>query len=123
MGKRVKASVKKTLLCATRFWGIEHSLTGKWKQEGKSTLPTLRSGVRHVVRKQGFSSAEIEKAERQLVSEGLLVRGGQNQGASLALTAKASKVSCSTMKLAPWTDDPYPGSTLDGRRPSRRRPR
>lgn len=125
MSTRTKHDVKKTLLCATRFWSIDHSMTGKWQEEGKGTTPGFRHAIRHVVRKQGFSSSEIIRAERQLVDEGLLVRSGGRDAAlpTLALTSKASKASCARVKLAPWTDTQYPGSTLSGNHPHRRRSR
>ena len=110
---RRKADVKKTLLCATRFWSLG------WRERDNSTA-TLSSGVRHVVRKQGFTPQEINRAERELVREGKLEveRGGAK---SLRLTDAGNRVSCTNVKLAPWTDDPYPGAALTSRRKRRRR--
>ena len=105
---RQAAPVRKTLLCAIKFWSIDKS--------GKT--PTLRSGVRHVVRKQGFSPAAIDRAERELVREGKIAVGGKRSGKTLQLL---DDVSCSTVKLSPWTDEGYPGAALSGRRRKRRR--
>lgn len=107
MAKRRKATLERTILCATRFWGVDES------------VPTLRQGVRHVVRKQGFSSPEIVRAERKLIREGKLRAAGKGTGATLALTPKGGRVSCSTVRLSPWTDPQYPGSALRGRRKKR----
>jgi len=105
MAKRRKSSIKQTLLCATRFWSFG------WRERNNSTA-TLRQGVRHVVRKQGFSSAEIVKAERELIRDGKLEAKGSGGGATLRLTNKGNKVSCGRVKLAPWTDSQYPGASL-----------
>jgi hypothetical protein len=110
---RHKADVKTTLLCATRFWSLG------WRERDNST-PTLSSGVRHVVRKQGFTPKEIDRAERELVREGKLEihrRGAK----TLRLTDEGNRVSCTNVNLAPWTDDPYPGAALAGRRRRKRR--
>lgn len=91
-------SAETVLLCATRFWGIG-------KATGSYTTPTLRAGVRSVVRKQGLSPAEIDRAERALVKRGYLRKGGKRSGASLALTEKGAKVSarvCKRVELPPW---------------------
>jgi len=114
MPPRRKASAKTTLLCATRFWS-----TG-WRERNNAT-PTLSSGVRHVVRKQGFTPKQINAAERALVREGKLEVGGQRYGKTLRLTDKGNRVSCTSVKLSPWTDDPYPGKDLTARRTKRRR--
>jgi len=100
---RVRQSAVKTYLCAVRLWALS------------PTVPTLRSGVRHVVRKQGFAPREIDKAERALVTQGMVELGGQRTGKSVRLTPKASSISCSTTKLAPWTNAGYPGAALAGR--------
>jgi hypothetical protein len=107
MSKRRPAPVRTTLLCAVKFWSID---------DGKT--PTLRAGVRHVVRKQGFSPAAIDRAERELVREGKLAVGGARGGKTLKLL---DDVNCSTVKLAPWTDDGYPGASLSGSRSRRKR--
>lgn len=110
---RRKADVKRTLLCATRFWSLG------WKARDNST-PTLRAGVRHVVRKQGFTPAEIDKAERELVREGKLEVAGVRSGKTLRLTDKGNRADCKLVKLAPWTDSQYPGAALTGPRKPRR---
>jgi len=110
---RRKADVKRTLLCATRFWSLG------WKARDNST-PTLRAGVRHVVRKQGFTPAEIDKAERELVREGKLEVAGVRSGKTLRLTDKGNRADCKLVKLAPWTDPQYPGAALTGPRRPRR---
>jgi hypothetical protein len=107
MAARKPAPVRTTLLCAIKLWSID-----------KGKTPTLRSGVRHVVRKQGFAPAAINRAERELVREGKIAIGGQRSGKTLRLL---DDVSCSSVKLAPWTDDGYPGAQLDGRRKRRKR--
>ena len=99
---RHAAPVRTTLLCAIKFWSIDRGKTA-----------TLRSGVRHVVRKQGFSPAAIDRAERELAREGKLQVGGKRSGKTLKLL---DDVNCSTVKLSPWTDDGYPGASLDGRK-------
>lgn len=114
MPPRRKADVKKTLLCATRFWSFG------WREHDNST-PTLRHGVRGVVRRQGFTPAQIDRAERELVREGKLEVGGRYSGKTLRLTDKGNQVSCTNVKLTPWTDDPYPGAALTARRSKRRR--
>jgi hypothetical protein len=108
MAARQRKDVKTTLLCAVKFWSIDKS--------GKT--PTLRAGVRHVVRKQGFTPAAIDRAERELIREGK-IQVLRNFG----VTRRGSKsikllddVDCSTVKLAPWTDDGYPGAALTARR-------
>jgi hypothetical protein len=100
------APVRATLLCAIKFWSID---------DGKTA--TLRSGVRSVVRKQGFTPAAIDRAERELAREGKIQVGGTRSGKTLKLL---DDVNCSTVKLAPWTDDGYPGASLSGRRRKRR---
>ncbi len=90
-----KPSATTLLLCATRFWALR----------SHPTTPTLRSGVRHVVRKQGVSPSEIDRAEKTLVKRGLIVRGGQRSGASIALTEKGLRVTgraCPRIDLPPW---------------------
>jgi len=90
-----KPNVTTLLLCATRFWALRHS----------PTTPTLRSGVRHVVRKQGVSPGEIDRAERSLVKRGLLARGGARSSATIALTQKGLKLTgraCPRVDLPPW---------------------
>lgn len=90
-----KASAATILLCATRFWALRDA----------PTTPTLRSGVRHVVRKQGVSPAEIDRAEKTLVKRGLLARGGARAGSTLALTAKGLRLTgraCPRIELPPW---------------------
>lgn len=113
MPPRRKASAKTTLLCATRFW------SQGWRERSNAT-PTLSSGVRHVVRKQGFTPKQIDAAERALVREGKL-EVGRGGAKSLRLTDKGNRVSCTSVKLSPWTDDPYPGKDLTARRAKRRR--
>jgi hypothetical protein len=108
---RQRKNVKTTLLCATRFWSMG------WRDRDNST-PTLSTGVRSVVRRQGFTPDEINRAERELVQEGKLAvhRRGTK---SLQLTDKGNRVDCSNVRLSPWTDDPYPGAALTSRRRQR----
>lgn len=105
---RQVAPVRKTLLCAIKFWSIDKS--------GKT--PTLRKGVRHVVRTQGFKPAAIDRAERELIREGKIAVAGGRTAKTIRLL---DDVSCSTVKLSPWTDDGYPGASLSGRRRKRKR--
>lgn len=114
MSNRRKHDVKRTLLCATRFWSLG------WRERDNRTA-TLRSGVRHVVRKQGFSTAAINKAERELVREGKLEVRGKGVGATIRLTDAGNRVSCSTVRLSPWTDPQHPGSQLSRARRRRKR--
>jgi hypothetical protein len=107
MAKRRRAGVKKTLLCATRFWSLG------WRKKDNS-IGTLSDGVRHVVRKQGFTTVEINKAERELVREGKIETKGKGTGKTVRLTDRGNKVSCGSVELAPWTDSDHPGSALDG---------
>lgn len=107
---RQAAPVRKTLLCAIKFWSIDGGKT-----------PTLRQGVRHVVRKQGFTTDAINRAERELAREGkIAVRGTYKNSKTIQLL---DDVNCSTVKLAPWTDDGYPGASLSGPRRRRKRRR
>lgn len=107
------------LLCSLRFW----SGAGQGKP---STTPTLRSGVRHVARKQGVSPRELDKAERQLVKGGLMAKPRRGV---VALTDKGRLVSnshCKRIELAPWDwkatyKDP-PGQ-LDGAKKRKRNER
>lgn len=108
MSTRRKADAKTTLLCATRFWSLG------WREHDNKT-PTLSAGVRTVVRRQGFTPKQIDQAERALVREGKL-EVGRSGAKSLRLTDKGNKVSCKHVKLAPWTDDQYPGAALTSRR-------
>lgn len=115
--RRRRAPLKKTVLCAVKFW----SGTGSPGHPlYKKRTATLRSGVRHVARKQGYSTSEIERAERELERDGLIIRRGKGTGATLKTTPKGSRQSCKSVKLAPWTDEQYPGSQLEGTRRKRR---
>jgi hypothetical protein len=107
---RQAAPVRKTLLCAVKFWSVDK--TGK--------TPTLRSGVRHVVRNQGFSTQAIVRAESELIREGKLAASGHRSAKTLKLL---DDVNCSSVKLSPWTDDGYPGASLSGRSRKRRKRR
>lgn len=106
MSKRKHANVETTLMCAVKFWRI-----------GADT-PTLMAGVRHVVRKQGFAPTQINRAVRELSRRGDIRLGGKRTGKTVQLMRD---VNCSTVKLAPWTDDGNPGAQLSGARRKRRR--
>lgn len=108
--QRERASIHRTILCATRFWAWH----GDEGQRRGPTTPTLLQGVRGVVRKQGYSGPEVEKALRSLKSKGFVAIGGARSAKTIALTPKGGKVGCATVKLAPWTNDEYPGSDLRG---------
>lgn len=90
--------------------------------EGRpSTTPTLRSGVRHVARKQGIRPGELDRAERQLVKDGLMVKPRRGV---LALTDKGRTVSnshCKRIELAPWDWKATFRGQLDGAKKRRRR--
>lgn len=109
---RERVGVDRTILCATRFWSIDSTIRGGYAKG--PTTPTLLRGVRSVVRKQGFSGPEVTAALRRLERGGFVKLGGQRSGKTIALTAKGGKVGCSTVSLAPWTDDGYPGASLSG---------
>ena len=106
---RYHTGVERTLLCATRFWSMT-------KTRGTATVPTLLSGVRHVVRKQGFTPAAIDKALKKLEAKGLVVTGGARTAKTIALTAQGGRVGCATVRLSPWTDNGNPGAQLEGAR-------
>src|SRR5262245_53617004 len=105
---RRPAPVRTTLLCAIKFWSTD-----------KGNTPTLRSGVRLVVRKQGFAPAAIDRAERELAREGKIRIGGQRRGKTLQLL---DDVNCSNVQLSPWTDAGHPGASLSGRKRRKSRP-
>lgn len=102
---RQAAPVRKTLLCAIKFWSIDSGKT-----------PTSRSGVYHVCKKQGFDSMTVGRAEKELIREGKIEK--DSSGETLRLL---DDVSCSTVKLSPWTNAGYPGASLSGSRRRRRR--
>lgn len=108
--QRERVGIHRTILCATRFW----AWYGDEGQRRGPTTPTLLKGVRGVVRKQGYSGPEVEKALRELKSKGFVAIGGAHSAKTIALTAKGGKVGCERVKLAPWTNDPYPGANLRG---------
>lgn len=121
---RTKQDAKKTLLCATKFWSHNYDDGGVLdktfnRQSDGGSVATLRKGVRSVARRQGHSPAALDKAERQLVKEGLLEKP---RPGTLRVTGKGARVSCSTTDLSPWTDAGYPGAALNGvRRKAKRR--
>ena len=101
MPMRKKASLKQTYLCAVKFW------------RSAPSVPTLASGVRHVVRKQGFKSPDIYATERILQRTGLLqMSKGISKGVKLTPQGER-QARCKSVKLAPWTNPGYPGSTLE----------
>jgi len=107
MSTRAPVGIERTILCATRFWSFDAPSRGP-------TLPTLSRGVRSVVRKQGYSGPEVEKAMRRLEREGFISRGGRGGARTVALTAKGGRVGCAGVSLSPWTDPQYSGSRLRG---------
>ena len=109
MTKRVSAPVEKTLMCAVKLWSIDRGRT-----------PTLLQGVRHVVRKQGHSPAHVDRAIRELTRRGAITISGGRSAKTIKLN---DDVSCGNVKLAPWTDDGYPGANLAGSRKRRRKGR
>jgi len=99
---RAKANLARTYLCAVKLWRTAAS------------IPTLASGVRHVVRKQGFSSKDIYAQERKLqrhdiikMSEGANKTVRLTRWGNLAVSGK-----CQNVRLSPWTDPGYPGAEL-----------
>lgn len=123
MTERKHVGVERTILCAVRFWGggrYDASSGPGWNKTvwSRGAMPhgTLLKGVKHVVRKQGFATATIDKALRKLEKIGAVEIGGRAHGKSIRLTEKGGRVGCSTVKLAPWTNAEYPGSRLAGMR-------
>lgn len=100
---------ERILLCATRFWvGAGGSIP--------LTTSTLRSGVRHVARKQGVSPQALDKAERSLVREGLLRKPRRGEIALTELGVKMSRGTCERLKLPPWDWEASYKGRVDGRR-------
>lgn len=104
------------LMCSLRFWGGAGS--------GASTTPTLRSGVRHVARRQGVSPRELDRAERSLVRQGYISKRSDG-AAALALTERGLKFSrdlCRGVELPPWDwKATYRSGMLTGARRRRRK--
>lgn len=115
MAARHKVGVERTLLCAVRLWSIDGMIGGR----NVGTTPTHARAVRQVVRKQGYTSAQIATAERRLIRGGFVKMGGGHHK-TIALTPKGGRVGCATVKLAPWTNEGYPGATLRGLKKRRR---
>lgn len=109
---RERVGLERTILCATRFWSVARAARG-------TTTPTLARGVLDVVRRQGFSSTQISAAMRKLKRGGFIKTGGTRSGRTIALTEKGGRVGCARVRLAPWTDDGYPGASLHGARRKR----
>ncbi len=101
---RERVGLARTILCATRFWSQSPS------------TPTLLKGVRAVVRKQGFSGPEVGKTLHALERGGFVKTGGRYSGRTIVLTEKGNRVGCANVRLAPWTNDGYPGANLRGAR-------
>ena len=118
MSTRHVVGVERTILCATRFWSGPSSNFGPYKGRGQGTTMTLVDGVKHVARKQGHSAETVRKALKRLEKGGFIEMRYRSYGSkvpvAVRLTSKGGRVGCSTVKLAPWTDDPYPGSALRG---------
>lgn len=109
MATRKKANISKTYLCAVKFWSGNYPGA---HGHGVISTHTSKQGVRHVVRKQGFSTQQIYATERALLREDLIMmddRGGVRLSPKGARRAK-----CRTVKLAPWTNKEYGGSRLEG---------
>jgi hypothetical protein len=89
-------SAKTTLLCAIKFSasaGFGPTVAGR---------STLRAFPRKVARSQGFTPAELNTAERELVREGLLTK--PRKGA-IALTSRGisrAAGACRGVSLSPW---------------------
>jgi hypothetical protein len=88
------ADAKSTLLCSIKFWAgtVVGATPGGY---------TLRKGARLPARRQGFSPSELDKAERQLIKEGLVLRDGNAVALTKRGIAKAAK-GCKNVSLAPW---------------------
>lgn len=98
---RKKASLKLTYLCSVKFW------------RASPAVATLASGVRHVVRKQGYKSPDIYKAENLLQRDGLInMSGGLHKTVKLTSQGE-NRARCRQVKLAPWTNKGYPGASLE----------
>lgn len=119
MSERKHVGAERTILCAVRFWGGgRYDASSGQTVWSKGAMPhgTLLKGVKHVVREQGFATATINKALRKLERIGAVEIAGRAHAKTVRLTEKGGRVSCSTVKLAPWTNDEYPGSRLAGMR-------
>ena len=114
---RKRADADKTLLCAVKFWS-GYGSPGSPFYKNPKLASSFRRAVRSVARKQDFTPAELTSAERRLIKKGLLERAGSKLHPQLKLTSRGMRTSCRSVKLSPWTDDPYPGSRLEGSRSS-----
>jgi len=99
--ERRKANLLRTYACAVKFWRT------------RPDVATLASGVRHVVRKQGFKSKDIYAQERRMQRNGLIeMSGGMTK--TVRLTPFGERVArCGDVRLSPWTDPGYPGAALE----------
>ena len=89
MPQRRKAPLEKTYLCAVKFW------------RSAPTVPTMASGVRHVVREQDYASKDIYGVEKTLERRGLLKVSG-SAPKTVRLTSKGERqASCRSVKLTP----------------------
>jgi len=105
---RQKSNLAKTYACAIKMWRVAPN------------IPTLASGVRHVVREQGFESKDIYAQERELERK-RIIRMSQGLNKTVRLTPLGEQmVGCKSVRLSPWTDPGYPGAGLTGL-PRRRR--
>lgn len=97
---RRKASLPHSYACAIKLWRTSPG------------IPTLASGVRHVLRKQGFKSPDIYSAEKRMQKRGLLEMSG-TISKTVKLTRRGERIGCKTVRLSPWTDPGYPGAELE----------
>lgn len=114
---RERVGLDRTILCAVRFWSVSRG-PERWSKG--PTIHTLLPGVKKVVRMQGYTTEQINKALKKLEKGGFIEtkRAGATH-ASIRLTDKGGRVGCARVKLAPWTNDEYPGAALRGMRRKR----
>lgn len=98
---RRKTNLARTYVCAVKFWRTAPQ------------IPTLASGVRHVVRKQGFRSKDIYAQEKRL-QRNRLIDMSEGINKTVRLTTLGERAArCGDVRLSPWTDPGYPGAALE----------
>lgn len=95
------------VLCATRFWSTSLGLGHYGTYGTQMTLPTLRSGIMHVARRQGVMAPEFHATVNRLARDGLVFASSEWSGRrpSLSLTPLGLHVSgllCRGLELPPW---------------------
>jgi len=120
----VAADAKTLLICALRFLGGSGDRvdpnTGK-----RATGGGFRSFARKIARADNRTTvAELDRAERELIREGMIERRGVRSATTLYLTSEGQRASyntCKRVELTPWDwRTTYDPSALDGRKKRRR---